>query len=72
MLTINFHPFQNLETERLLLRRLNPNDVAEVFAMRSNPEVMQYIPRPLALTKEDALAHITMIDEKIENNTGIN
>ena len=55
MLTINFHPFQNLETERLLLRRLNPNDVAEVFAMRSNPEVMQYIPRPLAQTKEDAL-----------------
>jgi ribosomal-protein-alanine N-acetyltransferase len=72
MLTINFHPFQNLETERLLLRRLNPNDVAEVFAMRSNPEVMQYIPRPLAQTKEDALAHIVMIDEKIENNTGIN
>ena len=72
MLTINFHPFQNLETERLLLRRLNANDVAEVFAMRSNPEVMQYIPRPLAQTKEDALAHILVIDEKIENNTGIN
>ena len=72
MLTINFHPFQNLETERLLLRRLNPNDVAEVFAMRSNPEVMLYIPRPLAQTKEEALAHITLIDEKIENNTGIN
>lgn len=72
MLTINFHPFQNLETERLLLRRLHPGDVAEVFAMRSNPEVMQYIPRPLAQTKEDALAHITMINEKIDNNTGIN
>ncbi|TBX66585.1 N-acetyltransferase [Flavobacterium silvisoli] len=72
MLMINFHPFQNLETERLLLRRLNTNDVDEVLAMRGNPEVMKYIPRPLAKTKEEALEHIAMIEEKIENNTGIN
>ncbi len=72
MLTINFHPFQNLETERLLLRRLNTNDVDEVLEMRGNPEVMKYIPRPLAKTKEEALGHIAMIEEKIENNTGIN
>lgn len=38
MLTINFHPFQNLETERLLLRRIDENDVEEVFALRSNPK----------------------------------
>jgi ribosomal-protein-alanine N-acetyltransferase len=72
MLSINFHPFQNLETERLFLRRLNENDANEVFALRSNPEIMKYIPRPLAKTKEDALAHITLINEKIEDNTGIN
>lgn len=72
MLSINFHPFQNLETERLYLRRLNENDVNEVFALRSNPKTMKYIPRPLAKTKEDALAHITLINEKIEDNTGIN
>lgn len=72
MLSINFHPFQNLETERLFLRRLNENDANEVFALRSNPKIMKYIPRPLAKTKEDALAHITLINEKIEDNTGIN
>ncbi len=72
MLTINFHPFQNLETERLLLRRLNVNDVDEVLALRGNSEIMKYIPRPLAKSKEDALAHIAMIEEKIVNNTGIN
>ena len=33
---------------------------------------MKYIPIPLAKTKEDAMAHIAMIDEKIENNEGIN
>ncbi|WP_291129128.1 GNAT family N-acetyltransferase [Flavobacterium sp. UBA7682] len=72
MLTINFHPFQNIETERLLLRRIDQNDVEEVLALRGNPETMKYIPRPLAKTKEEALVHIAMIEEKIENNTGIN
>jgi ribosomal-protein-alanine N-acetyltransferase len=33
---------------------------------------MKYIPKPLVKTKEDARAHIAMIDEKIENNEGIN
>ena len=72
MLTINFHPFQNIETERLLLRRIDQNDVEEVLALRGNPETMKYIPRPLAKTKEEALVHIAMIEAKIENNTGIN
>jgi ribosomal-protein-alanine N-acetyltransferase len=72
MLIINFHPFQNLHTERLLLRRLHDDDVNEVFELRSNPEVMKYVPRPLAKTKEEALAHIALIEDKIVNNLGIN
>ncbi len=72
MLTINFHPFQNIETERLLLRRLDTNDAEEVLALRGNPDTMKYIPRPLAKSTEDALGHIAMIEEKIVNNTGIN
>ncbi len=72
MLTINFHPFQNIETERLLLRRIDEQDADEVLALRGNPDTMKYIPRPLAKSKEDALAHIAMIEEKIVNNTGIN
>jgi len=72
MLTINFHPFQNLETERLLLRRVTPADVTEVLELRSNPDTMRYIPRPLLTNTEKALAHIQMIEDKIENNIGIN
>ena len=72
MLTINFHPFQNIETERLLLRRLDNDDAEEVLALRGNPKIMKFIPRPLAKSKEDALEHITMIEDKIVNNTGIN
>ena len=72
MLIINFHPFQNLETERLLLRRLAITDVDEVLELRGNPETMKFIPRPLAKSSEDALAHIALINEKIEENIGIN
>lgn len=72
MLNINFTPFHNLETERLLLRRVDNNDLKEVFALRSNPETMKYIPRPLVTTDEEALAHIAMIESKIESNEGIN
>ncbi|WP_445454816.1 GNAT family N-acetyltransferase [Flavobacterium sp. 25HG05S-40] len=72
MLTINFHPFQNLETERLLLRRIDTNDVDEILALRGNPETMKYIPRPLAKSKEEALEHIAMIEDKIVANSGIN
>ena len=72
MLEINFHPFKNLETERLLLRRLDRNDVLEILELRCNPETMKYIPRPLTKTKEDAIEHIDTIEPKIINNEGIN
>lgn len=72
MLTVNFNPFPNLETKRLLLRRVDTNDIKEILALRSNPETMKYIPRPLLKTDEDALEHIAMIDSKIEANEGIN
>jgi len=72
MLTVNFNPFPKLETERLVLRRLTTDDAAAVFRLRSNPETMKYVPRPLAVTVDDALGHIALIDEKINSNTGIN
>lgn len=72
MLEINFNPFPNLETKRLLLRRLENEDVNEIFALRSDKEVMKYVPRPLAKTPEDALNHIAIINEKIDLNEGIN
>ncbi|GAA6765257.1 GNAT family N-acetyltransferase [Flavobacterium sp. CGRL1] len=72
MLEFNFNPFPVIETERLLLRRITNDDVNEVFELRSNPETMKFIPRPLVKDNEDALLHIAMIEEKIETNIGIN
>jgi len=72
MLNFNFTPFPVIETERLILRRITNDDVNEVFELRSNPETMKYIPRPLVKTTEDALEHVAMIEEKITSNIGVN
>lgn len=72
MLEFNFSPFPTIETERLLLDSLTDGDVNEVFQLRSNPETMKYIPRPLVKDNDGALEHIKMILDKIDSNEGIN
>ena len=72
MLTINFQPFPNLESERLVLRRLKDSDAPEVYKIRSNLERMKYIPRPILQNEEEALAMIQMMNAKIDENTDIN
>ena len=72
MLQLNFQPFPVLETERLVLRNIRHSDKQEMFEIRSNETTMQYIPRPLAKTPEDALAIIDMIMGFTERNERIN
>ncbi len=72
MSNFSFLPFQNLESNRLLLRQITADDVNEIFALRSNAETMKYIPRPLVTNNEEAMEHIKMIQDKIEKNEGIN
>lgn len=71
-MNINFSPFPILETARLRLRQISATDVEEVYAMRSNPETMRYIPRPIAKKREDALAHIALLESCVNDNTAIN
>lgn len=71
-LKFQFQPFPVLQTDRLILRRIVEADWENVLAFRSDPEVMRYIPRPLAKDKEDVLAFLKMIDENIASNEQIN
>lgn len=57
MLTIDFSEFPQLETKRLHLRRADLNDIHELFALRSDPKIMEYIPRPVATLLEEASEH---------------
>lgn len=61
-----------METDRLLLRDLTYNDIDDVFEIRSNPKTMQYIPRPVAQTTDDARAIIDMILGFTARNERIN
>ncbi len=72
MLTVNFNPFPELNTERLHLKRMTESDVPDFFELRSDPEIMRYIPRPLAKTHEDVLKLIQTTDEAITKNHLIN
>ncbi len=70
MLNIHFDPFPTLTTVRFVLRQITFDDAEMLFGMRSDPETMAYIPRPLAKTMDDVTALIQSIhdgDEKGES-----
>lgn len=71
-MTLNFSPFPVLETERLILRKPAPQDIQMLYEIRSDAETMQYIPRPLAKTMEDAADLLNMIIGFIDRNEKIN
>lgn len=72
MLDLNFTPFPNLSTERMDLKRITNSDINEVFAIRSNPKLMKYVPRPVAKNTEDAQLVINRINDGIDSNETLN
>ncbi|HLN96766.1 MAG TPA: GNAT family N-acetyltransferase [Flavobacterium sp.] len=71
-LYVNFNPFPVLETERMILKQLDDQQVDMLFELRSDPETMQYVKRPMVTTREEAEQHLQLITSKIEANEGIN
>ena len=72
MLDFTFSPFPVLTTPRLTLREPRPNDVDALFIIRSNPVLMDFIPRPLARTPADAAAVLTLMRDRQTRNEAIN
>lgn len=69
---VEFTPFPILETSRLILRAPEMSDAADIFELRSDPEVMKYIPRPLAKTPADVEELLQQIQGFTERNERIN
>ena len=67
-----FTPFPILESERLRFRKLTNDDAPEIFKLRSDPKTMEFIPRPLLIDLDGALAHIKVINDNIDVNKDIN
>jgi ribosomal-protein-alanine N-acetyltransferase len=69
MMQLNFTPFPELETERLLLRKLNlETDIQAVFALLSNQDNQRYLKRPLAQSLEEAKQHIIRMNKGAEDD----
>ena len=65
---LNFTPFPTIITERLVLRKLNENDVVPLSILRSNAEVNRYIDRQKQTTTEEAATFINNILKRIDDN----
>jgi len=71
MLQPNFTPFPVLETERLVLRRIQATDAAALLFLRSDERVMAYIDKERAKTIKDAEQFILTINTFLAGNDGI-
>jgi ribosomal-protein-alanine N-acetyltransferase len=71
MLNINFSPFPVLTTARLTLRQPYATDRDDIFRLRSNPELMRFIPRVIAGSPEDAAKLIQQFNNYIHANEAI-
>lgn len=61
-------PFPNLTTGRLFLRDLRAEDAEEIFRLRSDESVNQFIERQRAVNLADAVEYIQKIQALAENN----
>ncbi len=72
MLNLLFTPFPVLTTARLILREPQPTDADALFRVRSNPALMEFIPRPVARTPADAATVLTMMSDGLARGEKIN
>jgi len=71
MLALNFTPFPELKTERLLLRKLEKSDANEMFFLRSNENVLRYLGREPTTSIKEAEEFIEKINKNVDENESI-
>lgn len=71
MSKLNFTPFPILTTERLILRCLEVSDDQQIFMLRSDNRVNQYLARPKQKDIKESMAFISKINNGINNNEWI-
>ncbi|EIA08455.1 GNAT family N-acetyltransferase [Flavobacterium frigoris] len=71
---MNFLPFPEIKTERLLLRKIEASDAPVILYLRSDETINQFIERPenrKTKTLEQALQFIAAINEDFQNNKSV-
>lgn len=68
---LNFTPFPELKTGRLLLRKLTANDANEIFFLRSNEDVLRFLGKEPTKSIAEAEEFIGKINKSIDENVSI-
>ncbi|MBI9071805.1 MAG: GNAT family N-acetyltransferase [Melioribacteraceae bacterium] len=72
MNNISFNPFPVIKTDRLLLRKISKEDKINLFTLRTDKSVNQFIDRPAPTSLNDIDNFITKIEYGINLNEWIN
>jgi len=71
LIQLQFNPFPILTSERLLLRQLAASDQNEIYIIRTDSELNQYVNKPETKSLEDVQQFIEKINNGIANNESI-
>ncbi len=71
MLEVNFNPFPEIKTERLLLRRLKKDDTEQIYKLRSDENVMKFIGKKPIVSMDEAWEFFNLVDNSLQSNSGI-
>lgn len=71
MLQVNFSPFPTITTDRLILRELTANDANEIFFLRSDAGLLQYLDKDPEQSLEQTVAFLVRIKKDLDSNNGI-
>lgn len=68
---INSTAFPNIETKNLILRKMNYNDINDLFIMRNDSRMNKYIDARLDGNTEETKAYIDRMNKGIDDNKWI-
>lgn len=71
MLEVNFTPFPELTTERLVLRKVSVDDAPEIYFLRSDPEVLKYLGKDPEKSVDTAKNFINLVNGNMDNNDSV-
>ncbi len=71
MLKLDFTSFPELETERLFLRQLTNSDIAEIFFLRSDENVLRFIGKEPVKDLQEAEDFIKRVNEECKAGKSI-
>lgn len=66
--TFDTNQFPGLNTPRLLLRHLSPDDAKDIFRLRSDVRVSEYLDRQLCQSIDESAAFIEKINHGVKNH----